>query len=351
MEKKASKRRISPKKIVPVILGLVLIGGIIFGIREYIYYQNYVTTDDAQIDGDISPVVTRVGGYVTQIRFQDNQRVNAGDTLVVLDDHDYKIRLEQAQAALKSTNQNIDVTKSNVTATAANIATAKANVDAAQVKVWKATQDFNRYQNLYNEQAITKSQFDGIQAEKESAAAGLTAAQSQYAAVTKQVSTSKEQVGEATSNLALRVADIDFAKLQLSYTVITAPVSGIVSKRNIQPGQLVQPGQTMFAIVNDSSIYVTANFKETQLENLKPGQKTDIEVDAYPNHQFEGIVDNFSGATGAKFSLLPPDNATGNFVKVVQRVPVKILFTGVNKQWMEKLRPGLSVNVSVHVKK
>lgn len=334
----------------PVILGLVLIGGIIFGIKEYIYFQRYVTTDDAQVDGDISPVVARVGGYVKDIRFQDNQHVNAGDTLVILDDRDYKIKLEQAEAALKATNQNVDVTKSNVTAVAANISTAKANVDAAQVQLWKANQDFQRYQNLYNEQAITKAQFDGIRAEKESAEAALTAAQSQYAAVTKQVGATKQQVSAAASNLALRMADIDFARLQLSYTVITAPVPGIVSKRNIQIGQLVQPGQTMFAIVIDSSVYVTANFKETQMAHLKPGQKTDIEVDAYPNQKFEGVVDNFSGATGAKFSLLPPDNATGNFVKVVQRVPVKILFTNAGQQWMEKLRPGLSVNVSVHVK-
>lgn len=350
MEKTAKKRGISPKKIMPVILGLVLIGGIIFGIKEYIYFQRYVTTDDAQVDGDISPVVARVGGYVKDIRFQDNQHVNAGDTLVILDDRDYKIRLEQAEAALKATNQNVDVTKSNVTAVAANISTAKANVDAAQVQLWKANQDFQRYQNLYNEQAITKAQFDGIRAEKESAEAALTAAQSQYAAVTKQVGATKQQVSAAASNLALRMADIDFARLQLSYTVITAPVPGIVSKRNIQIGQLVQPGQTMFAIVIDSSVYVTANFKETQMAHLKPGQKTDIEVDAYPNQKFEGVVDNFSGATGAKFSLLPPDNATGNFVKVVQRVPVKILFTNAGQQWMEKLRPGLSVNVSVHVK-
>lgn len=350
MEKTAKKRGISPKKIMPVILGLVLIGGIIFGIKEYIYFQRYVTTDDAQVDGDISPVVARVGGYVKDIRFQDNQHVNAGDTLVILDDRDYKIKLEQAEAALKATNQNVDVTKSNVTAVAANISTAKANVDAAQVQLWKANQDFQRYQNLYNEQAITKAQFDGIRAEKESAEAALTAAQSQYAAVTKQVGATKQQVSAAASNLALRMADIDFARLQLSYTVITAPVPGIVSKRNIQIGQLVQPGQTMFAIVIDSSVYVTANFKETQMAHLKPGQKTDIEVDAYPNQKFEGVVDNFSGATGAKFSLLPPDNATGNFVKVVQRVPVKILFTNAGQQWMEKLRPGLSVNVSVHVK-
>lgn len=350
MEKTAKKRGISPKKIMPVILGLVLIGGIIFGIKEYIYFQRYVTTDDAQVDGDISPVVARVGGYVKDIRFQDNQHVNAGDTLVILDDRDYKIKLEQAEAALKATNQNVDVTKSNVTAVAANISTAKANVDAAQVQLWKANQDFQRYQNLYNEQAITKAQFDGIRAEKESAEAALTAAQSQYAAVTKQVGATKQQVSAAASNLALRMADIDFARLQLSYTVITAPVPGIVSKRNIQIGQLVQPGQTMFAIVIDSSVYVTANFKETQMAHLKPGQKTDIEVDAYPNRKFEGVVDNFSGATGAKFSLLPPDNATGNFVKVVQRVPVKILFTNAGQQWMEKLRPGLSVNVSVHVK-
>ncbi|MHB1921124.1 MAG: HlyD family secretion protein [Chitinophagaceae bacterium] len=348
MENSTTKRPVSKKIIFPILLGLVLLGAIGFTIREYIYFQHHQDTDDAQIDGYISPIVSRVGGYITQIRFDDNQEVHQGDTLVVLDDKDYKIKLEQAEAALVAAKANVSVSQSNVVYVKSNISTAASNVEAAKIKLWKATQDFTRYQNLLNDHAITQSQFDGILAEKESAEAALSAAKSQLAAARKQAGSSEEQVSATTTDIAMKKADVDFAKLQLSYTVITAPISGIVSKRNIQPGQLIQAGQTLFAIVNDTSIYVTANFKETQMENLKPGQKANIIVDAYPNQPIQGTIDNFSGATGAEFSLLPPDNATGNFVKVVQRIPVKILLN-VNRNMMKKLRPGMSVNVSVHI--
>ncbi len=338
------------KKIIfPIILGLVLVGALLFTLKEYLYYQNHETTDDAQIDADISPVVARVGGYVTEIRFQDNQYVKAGDTLVVLDDKDYKIRLEQAMAALTSVRQSVNVSKSNVTEAKTGITTAEANVEAAKVQVWKATQDFERYQNLYNDHAITKAQFDDAKAAKDAADAQLVVAQSQIPVQTKKVSANQSQVGATASNIATRQADIDYAKLQLSYTVIVAPVNGIVSKRNIQIGQLVQAGQTLFAIVHDGDVYVTANFKETQMGNLKIGDSVDVTADAFSDRKIEGIIQSFSGATGAKFSLLPPDNATGNFVKVVQRIPVKITLHA-DSAIMATLRPGMSVSVVVHTK-
>ncbi|SFV32459.1 HlyD family secretion protein [Thermoflavifilum thermophilum] len=349
MEKRTGKRSIG-KTIMPIVLGLVLIGGAIFGIREYIYYQHYQTTDDAQIDGDISPVVARVSGYVKDILFTDNQFVHAGDTLVILDDRDYRVKLEQAEAALKAAMANVNVSRSNVQTVAANVQPAEARVAAAKVQLWKAQQDYNRYLNLLHDHAITQAQFDAVKAQRDAAEAELEAAQKQVAALHEQVSTTQQQVKATASNIDIQRAEVDFAKLQLSYTVITAPVSGIVSKRNIQPGQLVQAGQTLFSIVMDSSIYVTANFKETQIGDIHVGQKVDIDVDAYPDTTFEGVVESFSGATGAKFSLLPPDNATGNFVKVVQRVPVRIAFTKLNDEWRRRLRPGLSVFVRVHIK-
>ncbi|HEX5555137.1 MAG TPA: HlyD family secretion protein [Chitinophagaceae bacterium] len=351
MEQTAKKKKSPAKRIVPILLILVLLGGIIFGIREFIYYSHYDTTDDAQVDGDISPVVARVGGYVQQIRFRDNQHVNAGDTLVVLDDRDYTIKVEQAEAALASARAQVNVSQSHVGSMRANVPPAQADVTALKARLWKVTQDFNRYQNLLEGHAITQSQFDAVKAEKEAAAAQLAAARTQVAAIGKQVGASRQQVAASRSEIASAEAAVDFAKLQLSYTVITAPVSGVASKRNIQVGQLVQPGQNMFAIVNDSSIYVTANFKETQLAEMKVGQPAEIDVDAYPDHHFTGEVESFSGATGAKFSLLPPDNATGNFVKVVQRLPVRIKFDSLTEEWQRKLSPGLSVSVQVRVKK
>lgn len=342
------KKRFTPKRIVPVILGLVLIGAIFFGIKEYIYFQHHVDTDDAQVNADISPVVARVGGYVKEIRFQDNQFVKEGDTLVVLDDRDYRIKLEEALASLNAVQSTVGVSQSNVISTRANLATAQSNIDAAKVKLWKATQDYNRYYNLLNQQAITEAQFDEVKADRDAAQDELNAAEAQSTVVDRQIGTSKQQVNASQSNIALQQANVDYAKLQISYTVITAPASGIVSERDIQIGELVQAGQTLFAVVDTNNLYITANFKETQMEKLQVGEKADIKVDAYPNLAIEGTINSFSGATGAKFSLLPPDNATGNFVKVVQRLPVKIVLPA-DPALIEKLRPGMSVDVSVHV--
>lgn len=349
MEQNNTPKKGRKKLIFPIILALVLVGALIFSAKEYFYYQSHEETDNAQIDADISPVVARVGGYVKEIRFQDNQFVKAGDTLVILDDRDYQVRLQQAQAALAATRQNVDVSQTQVSEAQTGIATAQANVAAAKVRVWKANEDFTRYQNLYNDHAITKAQFDDAKAEKEAAEAALNVAETQIPVQARKVSTNRSQVGAAASNIASRQADIEFAKLQLSYTVITAPASGIVSKRNIQLGQLVQAGQTLFAVVNEKGIYVTANFKETQLEHLRVGEKVDIIPDAYSDRTIQGTVESFSGATGAKFSLLPPDNATGNFVKVVQRVPVKITLQS-DTATLGLLRPGMSVKVVVHTK-
>lgn len=344
------KQKPKGKKIIfPLILALVLVGALAFTAKEYIYYQSHEVTDNAQVDADISQVIARVSGYVKEIRFTDNQYVKAGDTLVVLDDRDFNIKLQQTMAALTSTRQSVNVSQSTVAESKTGITTAEANVEAAKVRVWKANEDYNRYKNLYDDHAITKAQFDDAKAEKESAEAALTVAQTQVPVQTKKVSTNEQQVGAAASNMATRQADVDYAKLQLSYTVITAPADGIVSKRSIQLGQLVQAGQTLFAIVSEKDLYVTANFKETQMEHLKVGEKVDVEVDAYPGKTVNGTIQSFSGATGARFSLLPPDNATGNFVKVVQRVPVKILLQA-DSGFVNELRPGMSVKVIVHTK-
>jgi membrane fusion protein, multidrug efflux system len=343
--KKSSKGK---KVIFPIILGLVLVGALGFTAKEYFYYQSHVVTDNAQIDADINPVLARVSGYVQEIRFTDNQQVKAGDTLVILDDRDLRIKLQQAEAALAATRQSVNVSQYAVTEARAGIATAQANVEAAKVSVWKTTEDFNRYKNLYDDHAITKAQFDAVKADKDAAEATLTAAESQLPVVNRKVGTNQQQVEATASNIALKQADIDYAKLLLSYTVIIAPADGIISKRNIQVGQLVQGGQSLFAIVNDSNIYVTANFKETQVDNLRIGEKADLVIDAFSDTTIKGTVESFSGATGAKFSLLPPDNATGNFVKVVQRIPVRIALDNSNAALMQRLRPGMSVNVVVH---
>ena len=347
MEQNSTQKK--PRKLVfPIILGLVLVGALIFTIKEYVFLQSHEQTDDAQVDGDISPVIARVSGYVMEIRFKDNQYVHAGDTLVVLDDRDYKIKLDQAVAAQTAAQKNVAAQGAQIAESQSNIAVQKANIEQAQVRLWKATQDYDRYKNLYDDHAITKAQLDEVTADRDGAQAALDAAKSQVPVIDKRINTSREQTVATGAVIDSRKADVEYAQLQLSYTVITAPASGIISKRNIQLGQLVQAGSPLFSVVHDD-IYITANFKETQLSDIRLGQKVDIRVDAFDKQVIPGTIESFSGATGAKFSLLPPDNATGNFVKVVQRVPVRI-HIDADTTVLNKMRPGMSVDVTVHTK-
>lgn len=336
----------SRKLILPLILGIIAIGGSAYGISEYIYSLHHVNTDDAQIDSDISPVVTRVTGYVDSIFFEENQIVKKGQVLIKLDERDLLIKVEQAQAALDNAIANVSVAQANVSTTQANNNASQASIENAKIEVWKATQDFNRYQNLLADQSITQQQFDAAKAEKESAEARLQLAQKQLTTGTVQTNATTRQIAVAQSMVTAKQADLDFALLQLSYATITAPASGIASKKTVQTGQLVQTGQTLFNVVSDSAVYVIANFKETQLDEMKQGQHVTVKVDAFPKDKMEGTVYSFAPATGAKFSLLPPDNATGNFVKVIQRVPVKIKLTN-SKEQVQVLRPGMSVKVTV----
>jgi membrane fusion protein (multidrug efflux system) len=341
-EKSNSKK----KKILPAILALIVIASAAFGINKYIYSQHHEDTDDAQVDADISPVLARVSGYVHEIRFADNQQVKKGDTLIMLDDRDLQIKLQQMRAAYDNANANITVARANTGASEANFETAKSNVEAAKVRVWKATEDYKRYENLIAQNAAPRQQFDAAKAEKETAEAALQTATKQQQAATMQVHASQQLIAAAQSQLSQRQADIDFATLQLSYTIVTAPANGIASRKNVEPGQLVNAGAPLFAVVSTDDISVIANFKETQLTRMKEGLPVDVKADAFPDEKINGTVYRFSAATGAKFSLLPPDNATGNFVKVIQRVPVKIKLSG-SKEVLARLRPGMSVRVSV----
>ncbi|MBC3788737.1 HlyD family secretion protein [Spirosoma utsteinense] len=355
---------------------IILLAALFFGYSEFRYLQRYETTDDAQIDGDVDPVTPKVGGYVNEIRFKDNQAVRKGDTLFVLDDADYRIRVAQAEAALQSAQAGAGVSRSNVNVAAATIqssqasvatarnqvATAQANVTAAQARARRANQDFERYQRLLAEKTVPQQQFDAIQAERDAAQAQaqaqaaqaqLQTAQSQVSAASTQTGvtnsqrrSTESQISVAQATVKQRQADLDLARLQLSYTIVRAPASGIISRRAVQVGQLIQPGQALCSVVGQESVWVTANFKETQLGQMQLGQPVDIDVDAFEGQKLTGRVGSFAGATGAKFSLLPPDNATGNYVKVVQRVPVRIEVEK-NSPLYARLRPGMSVSVAV----
>jgi membrane fusion protein (multidrug efflux system) len=346
-----------------IVLGLLVVAGAAFGINKYVHGQHHEETDDAQLEANISPAIPRVSGYISSIRVSDNQRVRRGDTLLVLDDRDARIRLQQAEAALAAARSSLSVAQATTSASRAAVATSRASVgtadaqvDAAKVRVWRATQDYNRYANLVKDHSITQQQYEQALAEKQTSERQLQVLVEQRAAAASQTTTAGaqsmatgEQVGVANATIQQRQADVEAAKLTLSYTAIVAPADGYVSRVGIQNGQFIQAGQALFNIVTDDALWVVANFKETQLSKMHVGQKVTVKVDAFPNRHFEARLTSFSPATGARFSLLPPDNATGNFVKVVQRVPVKIEFVNPSDKDLKKLRAGLNVSVDVHL--
>ncbi len=350
-------------KVFPIILAVLVLGGGAFGITKYIHSQHHEETDDAQVDANISPVIPRVAGYVDKVFVTDNQRVRKGDTLMILDDRDLRIKLELAEASLTAASNSLGVAEASTNAAEANIVTSQANVltvqaqiEAAKINVWRATQDYERYANLVKDHSITQQQYEQALAAKQTAEKQLQILQEQKnvaarqtSAVASQSNATSRQISVANATIKQRQADVDNARLNLSYTVITAPADGLVSKINIQPGQFINAGQSLFSVVIDKNIWITANFKETQLDKMKPGQKVIVHVDAFPGHEFEAKLSSFAPATGARFSLLPPDNATGNFVKVVQRVPVKIEFANPSDREIAQLRPGMNVNVDVHL--
>ena len=357
----------APKKknfrFIIVLAILVIVGGA-FGITKYIHAQHHEETDNAQVEANVSPVIPRVTGYVKEVRVKDNQRVKKGDTLVILDDRDLVIKVEQAEAALAAAQVNVQVAvattsaaRSNISSSQANIGAVDAQIEEAKVNVWRATQDYDRYNNLIKDHSITQQEYEQALAAKQTAEGQLKVLQEQKnvasrqsSAVGKQANATAEQINAAKGVIKERLAGVDNAKLTLSYSIITAPENGEVSKIYVQPGQLVQAGQSLFSVVLSNDVWIVANFKETQLDKMKLGQEVGVSVDAFPGKELKAKVTSFSPATGARFALLPPDNASGNFVKVVQRLPVKIEFTNPDQQpEVKQLRPGMNVVVDVHL--
>jgi len=362
------------------LLAVALVAG---GVLVWHYYSVRESTDDAQVDGHIDPVSARVSGTVQRVLTDDNQFVKAGDLLVELDPRDYGVAAQRARADLANALANsaaasvgvpLTSTTSSGQLAAANagleaarreIDAATARVQEAQANYNKAAADLKRMTELVQKDEISQQQYDAAVAAESSARATLElaragvasaegrAAQAQAQAesahtVPQQIKVMRERAGAASADVERYRAALAQAELNLQYTRITASVSGIVSKRNVEPGQVVQAGQPLFSIVNLDDTWITANFKETQLKNMRPGQRVKIQVDAY-GREYDGVVESIGGATGARFSLLPPENATGNYVKVVQRIPVRIRINkGQDPDHM--LRPGMSVVPTVFIK-
>lgn len=334
------------KLVVRLIFIGILIAGAIFGVKIWLYARHHETTDNAQVEGHAAPVISRVAGYVKNLYVQDYGNVKKGDSLLVIDDEEYRIALQQAEADYQQALADLATAKANQVNASASIRVAEANAQVALVKKEKAQSDLHRDQSLFNDQAITNRQLDDTKATSLTNDKQYQAAQDNITLARSSVQVAAAKVAQAEALVASRKAAVEQMKLKLGYTTISANITGRIGKKNIEPGQFVQAGQSLFTIVDENGFYIVANFKETQLANIHVGQDAEIEVDGYEDLKLTGHVSAISRATGAKFSLLPPDNATGNFVKIVQRVPVKILIDNAD-QYLDKLRAGLSVEVAL----
>jgi membrane fusion protein (multidrug efflux system) len=363
MSENSSAKSTTNKKRLFLIGGL---GAIIISVILYFWISamGHETTDNAQIDALITPVKGIVAGFITQVNFEDNQIVKLGDTLIVIDNKDYLAKVAQAEAALESAKAQLEVSHSGAssaqsTATASNLNTlaAKANIDAAQARCTKNEKELARINSLIKDGAATTQQLESIKAEYDASKAQLEMLTKQAEAAGSQAvgAQSSVQGQQAQINLALalvkqREAELLLAQNQLANTIIKAPFDGVISKKSVEVGQYLTTGAPIAATVDYTHLFVSANFKETQLQDMRTDQLVDIKLDAFPAVKISGKLQSFGGATGAKFSLLPPDNSTGNFVKVTQRVPVRILITSYPEAMKKMLIPGLSAYVDVHTK-
>ncbi len=346
-----------PKRnLLPYILGALVIAGGIWTFRTLTYARAHESTDNAMIDGHVLPVLAKVGGFVTAVGVRENDRVATNAVLVTIDAREYAVRLAQAEADLAAARaasggrgSGAGQAQAMVASAAAQTAVQNANIDAARAQVVKADADLARYADLAAKSIVSQQSLDAAKAQAAAMRAQMVAMQRQEAAAGANVSGMEAGVRLAQARLAAATAVRDNAALQLSFTRIPAQASGMIAKKQVEIGQLVQPGQLLMNIASDTGLFVTANFKETQLARLRMGQRVELEVDAYDGALIEGRVESISAATGARFTLLPPDNASGNFTKVVQRIPVRIRITkGLDAE--RPLRIGLSVIAHVDTK-
>ncbi len=364
MENKQTSNKKTKNKKKFIILGSVISVILIIILLKVFSAMGHEGTDNAQIDATITPVRAVVQGFVTEVHFTDNQQVEKGDTLLIIDQKDYKAKLAQAEAALESAKAQLEIAKSgatsaeaNASAMALNSQAAKENISSAKARLSKAEKEMARIEKMLKDGAATQQQLEATKAELETAKAQHEMVVKQYEASNSQTSGANSQADAQKSQIVLamamvkqREAELALAQNQFNNTVVLAPFNGIISKKSIEVGQYVQVGSPLCSAVDYTNLWVSANFKETQIENMRPDQEVEIKVDAFPKAVVKGKLQSFGGATGAKFSLLPPDNATGNFVKITQRVPVKIMITEYPKELAGILVPGLSAVVDVHTK-
>lgn len=337
------------KKFISLVISLAVItlAGL-WVYSRFVHRGDVEFTDNAQVQNQIVPVNSRVQGFIREIRFNEYERVKKGDTLVIIDDADMRLRVAQARADYQNALAGRSVADRSINVAAANVDVTEASIAEAKVMMDLAATELKRYSTLLEQEAVTKQQYDAAKADYDAKKARYETLSRQRSATSTVVAETRQRVAQNDAGIELAKAALESAELNLSYCVITAPCDGYASRKEIQTGQLVQPGQTLLDIVDSGDVWVTANYKETQLKHISNGSKVDIRVDAIPDVVFKGSVQSISKATGATLSILPQDNSAGNFVKVRQRVPVRIIFSKDNRSSdMEKLRAGMNVECEV----
>ena len=357
------KKKSNFAKLINLVVLVIVLGGLFWVVKSYFNFGNDKYTNAAQVESFINPINTRVSAYIKEIRFVEHQPVKKGDTLLILDNREILTQVGQAEAAYMAalasknvTSQSVNTASNNVNTVGANVQAASAGIKAAKARLWNAEQNFNRYQNLLKDEAVTRQQFDQIKTEYESQKAQLEVQIAQLQSVVNTKRSSELTVNEVKSRIGMNDAEIkrvesalEMAKLNLSYTVITARHDGIMGRRSVNVGQLLNPSQQVATIVDINNVWITANYRENQMENVKIGGLAKVTVDALGGKEFEGKITAISGATGARYSAVPVDNSTGNFVKVQQRIPVRIEFTDKNKiEDLKQLRAGMNVQVTIN---
>ena len=318
-------KRKTKKLIYNITVSLLLLGGIIWVSARFVHLGNVEYTDNAQVKQLIVPVNSRVQGFIQKIYFDEYQQVRKGDTLAVIEDAEFRLRLAQAEADYQNALSGQVVQNSTISTIQNNISVSDAGIQEAKIRLDNAEREYNRYKNLLEQEAVTKQQFDAIETNYQASKARyeLLVRQKQSTALTKQEQT--QRLEQTNAMIQLAEATLEIAKLNLSYTVITAPCDGTTGRKEIQEGQLIQPGQTLVDIVDQNDKWIVANYKETQTANIREGQPVELEIDAIPDIVFKGVVKSISRATGSSFSLIPQDNSAGNFVKIEQRIPASNL--------------------------
>jgi len=333
-------------KIRKIVIGILLVVALYFGIKKISFSLTHETTDNAQIETSIVPVLARTSGYVKNITIKDYDSVQQNQLVVELDDAELQATLEEQKADLLQSTAEVANANAQLTNALLSLKNNKGIIELRSIRQKKALNDVTRDQNLYKEQAITKKQLDETEYQLAAANQEASNAQTELAIANNKIAVLREAVNKANAMIQMKQAKIKESELKLSYTKITTPSTGKIGKKNINIGQFVQAGTPMFSIVNDSSYWIVANFKESQLPSLFEGKKVSVRVDAFPDLNIQGTILSLSDATGAKFSLLPPDNSSGNFIKVTQRIPVKISIDN-QAAFKNKLRAGMSVFITV----